>query len=31
MTHLETLESEAIHVVGEVVAEFEQPDLRFSG
>jgi sulfate adenylyltransferase subunit 2 len=31
LTHLETLESEAIHVIREVVAEFERPALLFSG
>ncbi len=31
LTHLETLESEAIHVIREVVAEFERPGLLFSG
>jgi sulfate adenylyltransferase subunit 2 len=30
-THLETLESEAIHVMREVAAEFERPALMFSG
>jgi sulfate adenylyltransferase subunit 2 len=30
-THLETLESEAIHVIREVAAEFERPALMFSG
>ena len=31
ITHLETLESEAIHIIREVVAEFERPALLFSG
>ena len=31
LTHLEALESEAIHVIREVVAEFERPGLLFSG
>jgi sulfate adenylyltransferase subunit 2 len=31
LTHLESLESEAIHVIREVVAEFERPGLLFSG
>lgn len=31
LTHIETLESEAIHVIREVVAEFERPGLLFSG
>ena len=31
LTHLETLESEAIHIIREVVAEFERPALLFSG
>jgi sulfate adenylyltransferase subunit 2 len=31
LTHLRTLESEAIHVMREVVAEFERPVLLFSG
>jgi sulfate adenylyltransferase subunit 2 len=31
LTHLETLESEAIHIVREVAAEFERPVLLFSG
>jgi sulfate adenylyltransferase subunit 2 len=30
-THLDTLESEAIHVIREVAAEFEHPALLFSG
>src|SRR5256714_5268070 len=31
LSHLETLESEAIHVMREVAAEFERPVLLFSG
>ncbi|WP_250282138.1 MULTISPECIES: sulfate adenylyltransferase subunit CysD [unclassified Frankia] len=31
LTHLQTLESEAIHIFREVVAEFERPALLFSG
>jgi sulfate adenylyltransferase subunit 2 len=31
LTHLQTLESEAIHIVREVAAEFERPVLLFSG
>src|SRR5271163_1576396 len=31
LTHLDVLESEAIHVIREVVAEFERPALLFSG
>jgi len=31
LTHLKTLESESIHVIREVVAEFERPALLFSG
>jgi sulfate adenylyltransferase subunit 2 len=31
LTHLAALESEAIHVIREVVAEFERPGLLFSG
>jgi sulfate adenylyltransferase subunit 2 len=31
LTHLRTLEAEAIHVMREVVAEFERPVLLFSG
>src|ERR1700677_4025078 len=31
LTHLQSLESEAIHVIREVVAEFERPGLLFSG
>jgi sulfate adenylyltransferase subunit 2 len=31
LTHLDALESEAIHVIREVVAEFERPALLFSG
>jgi sulfate adenylyltransferase subunit 2 len=31
LTHIEALESEAIHVIREVVAEFERPGLLFSG
>ena len=31
LPHLRTLESEAIHVMREVVAEFERPVLLFSG
>src|SRR3979409_1237265 len=31
LTHLRTLESEAIHVMREVAAEFERPVLLFSG
>ena len=31
LTHIETLESEAIHIIREVVAEFERPGLLFSG
>jgi sulfate adenylyltransferase subunit 2 len=30
-THLEALESEAIHVIREVAAELERPVLLFSG
>src|SRR5919106_6877863 len=30
-THLDTLESEAVHVLREVAAEFERPALLFSG
>src|SRR5437868_15382202 len=31
LTHLRTLESEAIHIIREVAAEFERPALLFSG
>lgn len=31
LTHLDTLESESIHIIREVVAEFERPALLFSG
>lgn len=31
LTHLQTLESEAIHIMREVAAEFERPALMFSG
>ena len=31
LTHLDTLESEAVHVIREVVAECERPALLFSG
>jgi sulfate adenylyltransferase subunit 2 len=31
LDHLDTLESEAIHIIREVVAEFERPVLLFSG
>ena len=31
LTHLEVLESEAIHIMREVAAEFERPALMFSG
>jgi sulfate adenylyltransferase subunit 2 len=31
LTHLETLESEAVHIIREVAAEFERPVLLFSG
>src|SRR5947208_15272808 len=31
LSHLRTLEAEAIHVMREVAAEFEQPVLLFSG
>ena len=31
LTHLELLESEAIHIMREVAAEFERPVLLFSG
>jgi sulfate adenylyltransferase subunit 2 len=31
LTHLETLEAEAIHIIREVAAEFERPVLLFSG
>ena len=31
LSHLDTLESEAIHIIREVVAEFERPALLFSG
>ena len=31
LTHLEVLESEAIHVMREVAAELERPVLLFSG
>jgi len=31
LTHLQVLESEAIHVMREVVAELERPVLLFSG
>jgi sulfate adenylyltransferase subunit 2 len=31
LTHLRALESEAIHVMREVAAEFERPVLLFSG
>src|SRR5881409_206990 len=31
LSHLETLESEAIHVMSEVAAELERPVLLFSG
>jgi sulfate adenylyltransferase subunit 2 len=31
LTHTEALESEAIHIIREVVAEFERPGLLFSG
>src|ERR687890_1284543 len=30
-THLDTLESEAVHIMREVAAEFERPALLFSG
>jgi sulfate adenylyltransferase subunit 2 len=31
LTHLETLEAEAVHIIREVAAEFERPVLLFSG
>jgi sulfate adenylyltransferase subunit 2 len=31
LTHLDALESEAVHIIREVVAEFERPGLLFSG
>src|SRR5579872_4067884 len=31
LSHLEALESEAMHIIREVVAEFERPALLFSG
>src|ERR1019366_4726319 len=31
LSHLDTLASEAIHIIREVVAEFERPVLLFSG
>src|SRR5512145_412941 len=31
LTHLQALESEAIHIIREVAAEFERPVLLFSG
>ena len=31
LSHLDTLESESIHIFREVVAEFERPVLLFSG
>ena len=31
LSSLDTLESEAIHIIREVVAEFEKPALLFSG
>ncbi|HLI16114.1 MAG TPA: sulfate adenylyltransferase subunit CysD [Acidimicrobiales bacterium] len=31
LTHLDALESEALHIIREVVAEFERPALLFSG
>src|SRR5436309_2976275 len=31
LTHLEALESESIHIIREVAAEFERPVLLFSG
>src|SRR5665213_4159871 len=31
LTHLDALESEAIHVIREVVSEFQRPALLFSG
>ena len=31
LSHLDTLASEAIHIIREVVAEFERPALLFSG
>ena len=31
LSHLDVLESEAIHVMREVAAEFERPVLLFSG
>ncbi|MCU1495055.1 MAG: cysD, partial [Acidimicrobiaceae bacterium] len=31
LTHLDALESEAIHIIREVVADFERPALLFSG
>src|ERR1700691_6568367 len=31
LTHIEALESEAIHIIREVVAEFERPALLYSG
>src|ERR687892_2090404 len=31
LTHLETLESESVHIIREVAAEFEHPVLLFSG
>ncbi|MGH9302929.1 MAG: sulfate adenylyltransferase subunit CysD [Acidimicrobiales bacterium] len=31
LTHLESLESEAVHIIREVVAEFDKPVLLFSG
>ncbi|HUY07148.1 MAG TPA: sulfate adenylyltransferase subunit CysD [Acidimicrobiales bacterium] len=31
LTHLDALESESVHIIREVVAEFERPSLLFSG
>src|SRR5579872_7480050 len=31
LAHLDALESEAVHIIREVVAEFERPALLFSG
>src|SRR5262245_64684039 len=31
LSHLETLEAEAVHIIREVAAEFERPVLLFSG
>src|SRR5580692_5043948 len=31
LTHIDALESEAVHIIREVVAEFERPGLLFSG